>query len=353
MSEVRLRRPRRRVSPFLVLPFFSALVLVLGWSVLWVLARQQSLGAMDQWLAAEAAHGRQWTCPYRKVGGFPFRITLACREPSFAGTVDGAKAEGHVSGFKAVSWLYEPSSVDVAVQGPLAYTSENEKADFTLKWAELHVTLRGLIGGMKRVAVDVEQPDLALSDGDGGSAEHAELHVGPASGRPVDDLADAVELLVAGASVPALDAATGDAVPLDTEIKGIITHALGDLPDFGPATVDRWRLSGGKVEVSRAMLNKGDLKAEASGAVGLDDQHRLAGRLQAGLSGFGPLAEKLGIPLRAVEVGGLMAKLLNGSPLGAPADAGDAGNVALPIILAGGNLSIGPVRTPVRLRPLY
>ena len=98
------------------------------------------------------------------------------------------------------------------------------------------------------------------------------------------------------------------------------------------------------------MLNKGDLKAEASGAVGLDDQHRLAGRLQAGLSGFGPLAEKLGIPLRAVEVGGLMAKLLNGSPLGAPAD---AGNVALPIILAGGNLSIGPVRTPVRLRPLY
>ncbi len=177
------------------------------------------------------------------------------------------------------------------MQGPLAFTSENEKANFTLKWADLHVTLRGLIGGMKRIAIDVEQPDLSLSDGGGGSAEHAELHVGPAIGRPVDDLADAVELLVSGASVPALDAATGDAVPLDSEIKGVITHVLDDLPDFGPGTVDRWRQNGGQVEVSRAVLNKGDLKVEATGSVGLDEQHRPAGRLQAGLSGFGPLAE--------------------------------------------------------------
>ena len=353
MTEVRLRNPRRRFGPILMVPLFSALVLILGWSVLWVVARQQALGAMDQWLAAEAVHGRQWTCPDRTAGGFPFRIVVTCREPSFAGKVDGAMAEGHLSSFEAESWLYEPSSVDVAVQGPLAFTSAHERANFTLKWADLHVTLRGLIGGMKRIAVDVEQPDLALSDGDGGSAEHAELHVGPASGRPVDDLADAVELLVAGASVPALDAATGDSVPLDSEIKGVVTHASGDLPDFGPATVDRWRSAGGQVEVSRAMLNKGDLKAEATGVVGLDEQHRLAGRLQAGLSNFGPLAEKLGIPMRAVEVGGLMAKLLNGSPLGSPADAGDAGSVALPITLAGGTLSVGPVRTGVRLQPLY
>ncbi len=83
-----------------MVPLFSALILVLGWSVLWVVARQQALGAMDHWLAAESAHGRQWTCPDRAAGGFPFRILLACRDPSFAGKVDGVMAEGRLSGLR-------------------------------------------------------------------------------------------------------------------------------------------------------------------------------------------------------------------------------------------------------------
>jgi hypothetical protein len=351
MSDITLRRSRRRPRAVLMVPAASALILVLGWSVLWGVARQQAISAMDGWMAAEAAHGRQWSCPGRDVSGFPFRIALSCRDVAFNGVVDGAPTEGHLAGLSAEVWIHEPSSVDIALAGPLALASQDGHADFTLSWAGLHATLRGLVGGMKRVEFLAEGVDLRRPDDRGGHADRVALHAGPAAGRPGDDVAEAVDVAVAGAAIPVLDALTGEDARFDGAVTGVVTRALGDLPDFGASTVERWRSGGGHVEVSSLVLGKGDLKATAAGTLGLDDQHRLAGRLDAGLSGFEPLMRRFGVPVRAAAIGGLLAQLLGGKTAPPAPDA--SRTMTLPIVFGDGAMSIGPFKTALRLPSLY
>ena len=357
MSGITLRRARRRSRAALMVPVASALILVLGWSVLWRVARQQAVAAMDDWMAAEAGRGRVWTCPDRDVSGFPLRIALTCRDVSFNGAVDGAPAEGHLPGLSAQTWLYEPSSVAIELQGPLALTSQNGRANVSLAWTGLHATVRGLWGGLKRLELVIDSADLVRPDGLGGQADRLELHAGPATGRPANDVADAVDIAVSGARIPALDAITGEGARLEGTFAGVVTRAFGDLPDLGSGTVERWRASGGRLDVSSLVLGKGDLRATAGGTLGLDDQHRLKGRLDAGLTGFDPLLSRFGIPVHAAAIGGLLADLLggdlrSGKPAASASNPG-AGTVTLPILFDKGALSVGPFRTEIRLPPLY
>ncbi len=355
MSDITLRRSRRRPRAVLMVPAASVLILVLGWSVLWGVARQQAIGGIDGWIAAEAAHGRQWSCPGRQVSGFPFRIALSCSGVDFSGTVDGTPSEGHLAGLAADVWIYEPSSVNITLDGPLALTSQDGHADVALSWAGLHATLRGLVGGVQRIELLADGLDFVRPNQGGGHADHLELHAGPAPGRPVEDAADALDLSVAGGTVPLLDAITGEAGRIDGSFTGVVTRAFGDLPDLGPRTVERWRANGGHLEVSSLVLGKGDLKATATGTLGLDDLHRLSGRLETGLTGFELLLRRFGIPLKAAAIGGLLANLLGGTPPGgsSPPPAAAPGTVVLPVVFANGALSVGPFKTAVRLAPLY
>ncbi len=346
-GSVTLRRSRRRPGAVVVVPLLSAAILVLGWSVLWGVARQQAVAGLDGLLASEAAHGRVWSCPDRAVTGYPFRIALSCRDLGFSGAVDGAPAEGRLAGLSAEAWLYEPSSVTLALTGPMVLTTADGRADFTLGWTSLNATLRGLIGGLKRIEVLAEGAELARPDGARGSARRVELHAGPAASAI--EGTDAVEIAVSGAAVPALDAVTGEGAAVEGLFSGTVTRAYGDLPDFGPATVERWRRGGGRLDVSRLTLTKGPLSLGAAGTLGLDDLHRVQGRLDADLGGFEPLAKRFGVSLQAVAVGGLLGNLLGTKP----APAGAPGGVALPVALSDGTVSVGPFKTGLRLAPLY
>ena len=351
-DDIVLRRTRRRSRAVVTVPLVSLAILVVGWSVLWSVARWQAGVALDRVIADEAAHGRTWSCPERTITGFPFRIALDCPGLTFAGVVDGSPAEGRLGSLAAETYLYEPSSVYVTLAGPMSLTSQDGRGDFSLGWAAFRATVRGLWGGLARVEVSVDGAVLARPGIDPMRAEHVELHAGPATGRPPEEAADTVDLALTGAAAPFLDAVTGDTAPLGGSVTGTITHAYGDLPDLGTATVERWRRAGGHLDIADLKLVKGALSATASGQLGLDPQHRLAGQLAARLAGFAPLAKRFGIPLGAVEVGGLLTSLF-GKRAGSPPAASAPGAVDLPITFADGAVSIGPVQLPVALRPLY
>lgn len=350
-GDVALRRPRRRPRAVVMVPLASALILVVGWTALWGVARREALVGLDGFFAAEALHGRHWTCPDRDVTGFPLRIALSCREPAFSGVVDGSPSEGRLAALEAGVWLYEPSSVEVALTGPMALTSADHHADFTLDWTGLHATLRGLIGGMKRVEVLAENPSVVGPGGMSGRAERIELHAGPAAGTPAGAADDAVEIAVAGAALPEMDALTGEGAHLDGLFTGTVTRAYGDLPDLGVATVERWRRDGGRLDIANLTLTKGPLTATATGRLGLDGLHRLDGRLDTSLGGFDPLLKRFGISTQAAAVGGLLAGLLN--PRATPAAMPVAGRLALPVVFADGGMMVGPFRTGLRMQPLY
>ncbi len=345
-----LRRTRRRPRAALLVPLLSLAVLVLGWSVLWTIARGQASAGLDGFIASEAAHGRRWSCPDRTIGGYPFRIDVACRGVGFDGTVDGSPGQGHLAGLTARAWLYEPSAVYVLLDGPMTLATADHRADFTLGWERFGAKLRGVLGGRARAEIVGEGFALTRPDGAGGTARRVALRVGPAaSPAAADAAADTVEVGLSGLAAPGLDAVTGEAAPLDGRLAGAVTHVLGDLPDFGPATVERWRAAGGRLDLGDVALTKGPLSLGAAGTLGLDALHRVQGRLDARFGGFEPLMKRYGISIGAVAVGGLLANLLGTKPAPAPTP----GTVALPVTFAEGTVAVGPFRTGLRLPPLY
>ena len=348
-----LRHTRRRMPVALVVLLLSLAVLALGWSMLWAVARGRAAAGLDDVIASEAAHGRRWSCPGRTIDGYPFRVAVSCRDVGFEGTVDGSPGRGHLAGLTARAWLYEPSAVYVLLDGPMTLTTADHHADFTLGWERLGAKLRGVLTGRARAEIVGEAFTLARPGGLGGAARRVELHPGPALAPAAVD-ADSVEVALSGVAAPGLDAVTGETAPLDGRLAGIVTHALGDLPDLGPATVERWRAAGGRLDVGDVALTKGPLSLGGSGTLGLDALHRVQGRLDASLGGFEPIMKRFGIPLRAVEVGGLLADLLGTKPAAAPTPGTQApGTVSLPVAFGEGTVSVGPFKTGLRLPPLY
>ena len=118
----RLRRHWR-----LILVVSMALV-VAGWSILWLVAAQTTAGNLGDWVAQEQVLGRNWTCADRRLGGFPFRIEVTCDRPSFQGAVGGADVTGRLGALFAAAEVYAPTSVAVAVEGPLDIAVERSAA---------------------------------------------------------------------------------------------------------------------------------------------------------------------------------------------------------------------------------
>lgn len=344
---LRSSRPR---GPLRSLRLLVGLAVVAAlWSLGWVAASSFAADRLEAWLAAEAADGRQWTCPGRTVEGYPFALRLRCERPSFRGEVAGHTAVGTVEGLTAGVGLQRPSVLAVTLQGPLSLRAEDDAFAVALSWAALSIAVPGLprrpTGGSaaaERLAVSVSAPPegdvnfrVARFQGEAGPAETA---------GPDRRFAFTAE----GLSFPTLDPLPGLEAPADASGQGVLRGAML----LSAPTVQRleaWRGAGGRLELAAFSLTKGPFSGDAHGTLALDAARRPAGALQTQLAGFGPIAQRFGIPVAGVQIGGLLSTLLSGGK--APAPGRD--RVAVPLTLAGGRLSVGPFTTGVQLRPLY
>ena len=352
MTEDAVLGRRRRRRPWISLPLSSVLILVLGWAALWLFARHEAAKVMDTWIGLQAERGQTWTCPGREIGGFPFRIRISCARPTFRGKLGRDAIRATLPAFRAETFLYQPNAVEASAEGPLTVHRQNGESDTTLSWSALHLTLRGLTAARRRAALTIEAPELKQSDRQGSRADRLEVHVGPAAGKPPEESDYDVWLTLTDARVPELDPLTGNGDPASLDEKGVLKHF--DPTGLAPwqELVEEWREAGGAFDLSSLKLSKGPLRIDAQGNLGLDDGHRLAGRLKATLAGYEPLALQLGIPLPALSVGGALANLLTRNP-SAPSGGSDGSGITLPIVLTDGRVIIGPVKTGLRLPPLY
>ena len=344
---LRVERPPVRVLPMLGL---SLLLLVAGWTALWLFARYEAVVTFERWRTSERSFGRAWDCPNQHVGGYPLGIVLTCDHPTFKGPVADGLFQGGLDGLRAEARLYFPTNVIVTLAGPLALTEVAGPRRFDARWSSALLTLRGLLP----------------ADLDRGLLELADLQLGPvplaASARqvtigfkPINRAADAridleATLTADDAHVPELDTALGSTDPLQLRFSGFATQVAFTGGVTLPELLDPWIAAGGQLHVGNLDLVKGAFQAHATGRLGLDEEHRLQGRLDTGFSGLEPVAARLGLPIAAVKVGGLLSGLLGGA---APASDAPAADLSLPIIAKDGRLKLGPVDTGVRLLPLY
>ena len=83
----------------------TAIVILLGalWSGFWYWSSSKAQASLTAWRAHEAEVGRHFDCANTAFGGFPFRIEVACTEPTvedrrFRALDPGAASGGRCAG---------------------------------------------------------------------------------------------------------------------------------------------------------------------------------------------------------------------------------------------------------------
>jgi len=331
----------RRSRWGLYLPVLLLALLVAGWSVFWFVARARALDAVELWLAREAADGRQWSCPQRSVGGFPFRFELRCENATFTGETEIGPATGELKRFLAVSQVYQPQHVILEVEGPLVVRSTSDDASLTLDWRSFDASVIVANDMPERVAVSIVEPTMTVSvpgssPGDF-RAEAVEFHA-----RRTPERAGAYDLALdmRKASVPVLDALLASSEAADLTLRATVTNAGLLARGSTPARLDAWRERGGAVELTRLAVVKGPQSLEASGHLGIDTQRRPEGTVDASVAGLDGLLARFGLGgngLAGLLAGGLAA--LGGK---APDGASPGMTKLPPIRFTDGRIFFGP-----------
>lgn len=361
MADHALVRPKRRSRVWLYAPYALLLVLALLWSAAWLVIRERTTRGLDEWLATEAAGGRAWTCAERSVGGYPFRMELACA----ALRLSRPGLEADFGRLLVVSQIYDPRHVIAELGGPLRLTAAGA-ASVEAGWRLLQVSLAGATGGFERLSLSADAPTIRIAPLPGGpfppdsevtlTGEHLELHVRPGSGEPGRYQA---AFSARQAVIPGLADLIGGQEPADldldlaaTEIRNLAARSL-------PEEAERWRAAGGVLDITRLRLAKGARRIEGRGRLGLDEAHRPQGQLDLATARLEGLIGSF-TNGRAAAAGALIGILTGRPPVRAeqPEGTDQRGSDTLrplpPLSLAKGRVQIGPIAVPgLRLPALY
>lgn len=294
---------RRRLWPLFLMPALL-LVAAIVWTGFWFFSVAQVDRIVDSWRAREAAAGRAYDCGDRSIAGFPFRLEVRCADASVAltsQTAEQAASQTPVTAKLAeilvVSQIYQPSLLIAEFRGPATFADRGQPPSLQLNWASARSSAAGLPGPPERVSLVFEAPALDRLGGAApvplARARHVEMHArqleGPAGAAPRIE----TDFQFEGASVQ-------DVHPLLAELfDAHLRVVLSGLKDFRPKPwPQRFRelqAAGGRIEITQARIQQGEMIATAIGALGLTPAGNLDGELQMVVAGLDKVVPKLGI----------------------------------------------------------
>jgi hypothetical protein len=280
----------------------TAILVLLGviWSGFWYWSTRTAEATMMAWRSHEAEAGRVYGCAATNFGGYPFRIEVDCTGPSVD---DSATALSiRAKNLTAVAQVWDPTLVVGEILAPLSVAPLGGSPTATIDWTLAQASLRGTPGAPERLSIAVDKANLAAvpSGGPLASAEHVELHgrFAPEStpGHPAIDLA----LSLKGATAPALVSPLGTFGPLASAATDLsFVAVLRGTSDLALKPLERQlreiQAANGRLEITNARLQQGDLIATATGELGLTPRGTLAGDLHLTVVNFTKLIPLLGI----------------------------------------------------------
>jgi hypothetical protein len=343
-------QPRKRYSRVgLYVPAFALLVLAIGWSIFWYVSATITGRQIGEWTKREAEDGRDWTCPDRSVGGYPFRIEITCKNPSFSGPAAGIPVLGKLGGIHLVAQIYDPKLIVGEADGPFDFTLTQDGSRVAGNWKLLQISVRGGPDALQRASLVADNIELTGSVANGrafsAGADNLQVHLrrGAQAQRAYD-----FALTSTNTASADLDNATGISVPATLQFAGTVTQAETIGGGTIPQLLERWRMAGGSLVLDSAALVKGSLNAQGTGTLHIDNTHRLDGRIDVTASGLAPVLQRYGIAPQVLDIGGLIGGLLTGR---APAQ--NTGQIRVALTFDHGRLGLGPVKGLALLPPLY
>jgi hypothetical protein len=284
----------RRSRFWLYLPFALLILFCIAWTGLWFYGRSRVISEMDTRLAVLAEQGRVFTCPERKVGGFPFRMELSCAQPAFSVVQPDGTVSGTLGRIVVNAKATDPTAIIAVFEGPL--TLETPRGPATATWDEARISVRasgGSLGSFDVAAKGIKasfgpegaQDDIALKRLEGHLRQRPDT---AANGQATFDLVARLEG-IASETQPLLSGA----VPADAEVQMSATKVPLKPAPPQDAMLDAWRDSGGAITIVLARLTRANLSAEAKGEIKADAARKPDGRIEVGFANLDQLAQKL------------------------------------------------------------
>ncbi len=286
--------------PWLIaVPTAILVLLALIWSGFWYWSTNTAESTMGAWRAREAEAGRIYNCATTEFGGYPFRIEVNCADPSVDDRRIALSMRAHH--LTAVSQVWDPTLVIGEIVAPLSVGPLGGAPAATMDWTLAQASLRGMPGAPQRLSIVVDNPRaVAPSGGPLAAADHMELHGRFAAestpGHPALDLA----LDARHATAPALVSALGRLAPLASSGMDLsVVAVLHGVSDVSLKPVEQQlreiQAADGRLDITSARLQQGELIAAATGALGLTARGTLSGDVRLTVVNLARLIPLLGI----------------------------------------------------------
>ncbi len=327
---------RRRTGLRYTILLFIVFAVVAGWTGIWKYAADKAQVTIDGWRAREAKAGRVYDCGSQSVSGYPFRIEVNCDQASALFRSNDPPVELKTNGLIVMAQVYQPGLLISEFHGPLSIGEPGKLPDVIADWKVAQSSVRGTPAAPERASLVFDGPAVdRMKDGDRQNllhAKHIEIHgriaEGSAANKPVIEIA----LQLDQASAPMLHPAATQ--PIDANM----TALLRGMNDFSPkpwsARFREIQAAGGRIDVTKARVQQGDILAIGEGSVSLNDNGRLEGQLRVTVAGLDQFLTAIGAPQR-VQSSPNMDKLVGALDRLAPGLGGMARQQA------GANISLG------------
>lgn len=366
----------RRVWP-VVVPFVLVAALAAAWTGGWFYAVSVAEKTIAGWREREARSGRVHACASQTIGGFPFRIEVRCTEPSVAFMTAQPQVVLKGGDVLVAAQIYDPTLLISELSGPATVAEPGRSPSLIANWKLAQSSVRGRPRAPERASLAIDRLVLDEPVANGAltvaRADRVELHARVAPGGEAQP--PAIDLVVRLAKAELPNGGPFLRSPTDADVTAVV-RGLKDLaPKPWSVRLRDLQAAGGKLEVSRARLQQGDVLAVAVGTLALTPRGRLDGTLRVTVAGLEKIAPALGIDKiapgsgldRLTTPGAGLDRILPGlggmvrnkvesggvlGLLGEPAELEGRKAVTLPLRISDGAMFLGPV--PVgKLPPLF
>jgi hypothetical protein len=289
---------RRRTGLRYTILLFIVFALAAGWTAFWKFAAGRAETAIDGWRAREARSGRIYTCGSQDVGGFPFRIEVNCDQALLR--TNQPPIELRTTSLVTVAQVYQPGFLISEFRGPLTVGEPGKAPEFVADWKLAQSSVRGTPSAPERGSLVFDLLSVDRVDGTAREsmvrARHAELHGRMAEGSAINKPVIEVAVRIDQGTAPNLHPAAA------TPINADVTALLRGLNDFSPKPwPERFRemqAAGGRIDITKARLQQGDILAIGGGALSLNSDGRLVGELRITMAGLEQFLAAIGAQQR-------------------------------------------------------
>lgn len=285
----------RRKRRYIILSVLVLLVIG-GWSGLWYYAVSQASEVLDGWRDREAKAGRIYNCDSASIGGYPFRFEVRCQNASAVFQALQPPLELKTTDILAAVQIYQPNLIISEFTGPATIGDAGHQPVLSVNWSLGQASVRGTPAAPERASIVFDAPVLdRLSGGSRESllrANHVELHGRVAEGSAADKPVIEAALTAEGVTAPSLHPAA--AQPLDADIVAML-RGLNDLsPKPWAVRFREMQAANGRIDITRARIQQGNILAVGAGQLTLNPQGRLQGQLRVTIAGVDEFLDKIG-----------------------------------------------------------